>query len=404
MADYTFEDLKDDDEEPTRYTSVDALRGFDMFWILGADALARALPLTSGKLAINVGHEEVESMGMADRAIHTVADQLEHVPWDGFHFYDLIFPLFVFIMGVSTVFSLDKIVREKGTGAAIWRVIRRSLVLYGLGLFYYGALTYKNDPQQIEHFRYVGVLQRIAMCYLAGGLIYLSGVRWKGLIGISLAILIGYWGLMTFVHVPGHGGGNWTEGTNLANYIDTHYLPGYKWDGDWDPEGLFSSIPAVASGLLGIMGGLLLSNREMSAATRIGILLAAGFGCIAAGYGWHEAPAMNCPIIKKLWTSSFVLYAGGWSFLMLAFFHLVIDVARFEIWARPFVWIGMNPITLYVLRNLVGGYTGLVRRVLHQHWITQTQPWGTLVVGVISVLIPIWIAWVMYRKKIFLRV
>lgn len=394
-----FEDLRNEHEDrPARFVSVDALRGFDMFWILGADMLARALPLTNRQLAIKVGHEEVASLSPVDQGIWHFADQLEHVPWDGFHFYDLIFPLFVFLMGVSTVFSLERIVETKGRGSAYWRVIRRGIVLYLLGLFYYGGM---GDPEQ---FRLVGVLQRIATCYLIGGLLYLT-FSWRALIGISIVFLGGYWAAMNFMPVPGVGNANWVEGTNLAHYVDKFYLPGYKWDNkDWDPEGLLSAIPAVVSGLLGIFGGLLMKNRDIGGGTRVMTLLGLGAVCIAAGFGWHEAPTLNCPIIKNLWTPSFVLYAGGWSFVLLAAFHLLIDIAKFDIWARPFVWIGMNPITLYLLNNMVGGYDSLVRRFALDRWVEPAAPWGNLVVAIVTTLIPVWIAWLMYRSKFFIRV
>jgi predicted acyltransferase len=398
MANREFDDLDDSQNtRPKRYVSVDALRGFDMFWILGADALARSIPVSSGQLATSVPAEAVGDLSLGDRVIHHVAEQLEHVPWDGFHFYDLIFPLFVFVMGVSTVFSLDRIVAEHGKGQAYWRVFRRAAILYALGIFYHGGM---GDPEQ---FRLMGVLHRIAICYLIGGILYLN-LRWRGLLVISILLLGGYWGLMTFVHVPGHGPGNFVEGTNLANYIDSNHLPGYKWDGDWDPEGLLSTLPAIVSGLMGIFAGLLLRNRDIGSGSRISIMLGIGAVCIAAGYGWHVAPYLECPIIKKLWTPAFVLYAGGWSFILLAIFHAIIDVAKFDIWARPFVWIGMNPITLYMLGNMFGGYSSLVTRVVHDRWIEQAAPWGQLGVATVSLMIPIWIAWAMYRRHVFLRI
>lgn len=367
-----------------RFVSIDALRGFDMFWILGADALAVALAAVS-----------------ENRIVHTVAEQLEHVPWAGFHFYDLIFPLFVFLMGVSTVFSLDKIVDSKGMPAAYWRVIRRAAILYVLGLFYHGGLSRDGGP---EMFRYMGVLHRIAICYLFGGLIYLN-LRWKGILVVSIGLLVGYWALLSFVEVPGHGAPNFEEGSNLANYIDTQYLPGYKWDGDWDPEGLLSTMPAIVSGLLGIFAGLILRNDEMSAGKRIGSLLAIGIVCIGAGYGWHVAPQFGCPVIKKLWSPSFVLYAGGWSFVMVAVTHAIIDVGKFDIWARPFVWIGMNPITLYMLANLIdGGYGGVVRRLIHTELQASMGINAPLVMATIGALVPVWLAWVLYKNKCFIRV
>jgi predicted acyltransferase len=367
-----------------------------MFWILGADTLARSIPLTSGELARNVSTEAAEELTGLNKLSYILAEQLEHVPWDGFHFYDLIFPMFVFLMGVSTVFSLDRIVAKHGKGRAYRRVIFRAIVLYALGILYHGAI---GDPPA---FRFMGVLHRIAICYLFGGLLYLN-LGYRGLAATAVVLLGGYWATMSFVDVPGHGPANWIEGTNLANYIDSQYLPGYKWDGDWDPEGLLSTIPAIVSGLLGIFAGLLM-RREMHGLTRFAALLAIGGLCLAAGYFWHEAPNYFCPIIKKLWTPSFVLYAGGWSFILLAVFHLIIDVMKFDLWARPFVWIGMNPITLYMLRNFVGGYSKLVQRVAPEAWTADYAPASTLAVAIVSLLIPIWIAWLMYRNKFFVRV
>ena len=209
---------------------------------------------------------------------------------------------------------------------------------------------------------------------------------------------------MSFVEVPGHGAPNFDEGTNLANYVDSQFLPGYKWDGDWDPEGLLSTLPAIVSGLLGIFAGLILRNEQATAGKRIGALLLIGFGCIALGYGWHIAPQFGCPVIKKLWTPSFVLYAAGWSYVMVAVAHAIIDVGEFDIWARPFVWIGMNPITLYMLAELVGGYGSVIRRLILPQMVDSMGAYGPLIMAAIGAMVPIWLAWVLYRNKCFLRV
>lgn len=371
------------DSPRQRFVSIDALRGFDMFWILGADSLARALPLVSD-----------------NHLTRTVAEQLEHVPWAGFHFYDLIFPLFVFLVGVSTVFSLDRIVEQKGKEAAYWRIIRRSVILYVLGLFYHGGLSRDGGP---EMFRLMGVLHRIAICYCIGGFLYLN-MRLRGLIVVAAGLLIGYWALLSFVPVPGQENPSFDEGRNLANYIDAQYLGGYKWDGDWDPEGLLSTMGAVVSGLMGIFAGRLLRNQNMGNATRVFCFAVLGAAGIFAGYSWHVAPQYCCPVIKKLWTPSFVLYAAGWSFVLVAVFHAIIDLAKFDAWARPFVWIGMNPITLYMLANLIGGYGLLVHRVVHREWFEAMGYWGPLLVAVLESLIAIWFAWLLYKNKFFLRI
>lgn len=361
-----------------RVVSIDALRGFDMFWILGAGSLVHGL-------------RSVSDGGF----VSFLADQLEHVAWEGCRFYDIIFPLFVFLMGASTVFSLRKIVNRDGIAAAYRRVIWRAVVLYCLGLLYYGGLSRDGGP---ETFRYVGVLQRIAICYLAGGILFLN-LRFRGLLLACAGLLIGYWALLTFVPVPGHGAGNFAEGKNLANYFDQQYLLGYKWRGDWDPEGLLSNLTAIATGLLGVFAGLLLYRSDLTKRQKVVYLAAAGCGCLLVGWLWGQ----QFPIIKRIWTSSYVLWTGGWSYLLLALFYLVIDVWNLRRWAQPFIWIGMNPITIYMLANLVG-FSSLVRRVVHQQYFDAIQPWGDLLLALLSLLLAIGICYVLYRKRIFIRV
>jgi predicted acyltransferase len=361
-----------------RVESIDALRGFDMFWIIGADSLVHGLRRLGDSSCVGF-----------------LADQLEHVPWDGFRFYDLIFPLFVFVMGTSTVFSLTRIVETHGRAAAYRRVMRRAIVLYLLGLVYYGAMSRDGGT---EMFRYVGVLQRIAICYLCGAVLFLN-FRVRGLAVACVILLVGYWALLTFVPVPDEGAGNYAEGMNLANYIDQKFLPGYKWDGDWDPEGLLSTLPAVATGILGIFAGLVIHSEDRSRFKRLGILLLLGVVCLVGGWLWWP----HFPVIKKIWTSSFVLWAAGWSYLLMALFYLVIDVWKLRLWARPFVWIGMNCITIYMLDNLIG-FRDVVRRVIHQPMIDAMQPYGQLLVSVLSLVLAVWICYYLYQRRIFLRV
>lgn len=363
---------------PTRYESIDALRGFDMFWIIGADGLVKGL-------------REVSDASW----VQLIADQLEHVPWAGFHFYDLIFPLFVFLVGTSSVFSLTRIVERHGKSAAYMRLCRRAVVLYLLGLFYYGGLSRDDGP---EMFRYVGVLQRIAICYFFGGLLFLN-CRLRGLIIACIVILVGYWAMMTFIPVPGVGVGSYEEGKNLANYVDTQYLPGYKWDGDWDPEGLLSNLPAIASGIFGMFAGLILMNPTLTATKRMNLFVALGLGCLALGWLW----GLQFPIIKKLWTSTFVLFAAGWSYLLVALFYWLIDVLKFNVWSKPFVWIGMNCITIYLLTNIVD-FRGLVLRVVHQQALDAMGTWGPLVVSLLSLSLSVGVCYLLYRKRMFLRV
>src|SRR5213594_1675192 len=195
-----------------RLMSLDALRGFDMFWIAGADDIVLALEKAS-----------------AAAPVAFFATQLKHQPWEGFRFYDLIFPLFVFIVGVSLVFSLTKMIQEKGRGAAFKRIIIRSVLIFVLGIIYSGGIA-----RGVEGIRLMGVLQRIALCYFFAAILFCT-FRLRGLVIACVALLIGYWAMMTFIPVPGIGTGNFAEGSNLANWIDKHHLPFRKYDGDHDP-------------------------------------------------------------------------------------------------------------------------------------------------------------------------
>ncbi len=359
-----------------RLLSLDALRGFDMFWIVGAEELVRGLQ----KIA-------------AGGPIGVVADQLRHKPWAGFHFEDLIFPLFVFIIGVSLVFSLTKSIERAGRRGAIIRILRRFALLYLLGILYYGGFS-----TPIEKIRLLGVLQRLALCYLCAGLLFVY-LKPRALVGVCIGILVGYWALMSFVPVPGHGAGNFSEGANLANYVDKQFLPLRKWDGDHDPEGLLSTLPAVASCLLGVFAGLLLKNPEVPDRKKVGYLVVAGLGCLAAGWLWH----LNFPVIKKIWTSSFVLVAGGYSCLLLAAFYQVIDVWRFQRWAMPFVWIGVNPITIYFGGRFID-FEGMAKLFVGGPVNEALGNYGELVLALTTLAFGFLFLRFLYQRKIFLRV
>jgi predicted acyltransferase len=356
-----------------RLMSLDALRGFDMFWIIGAEGLVEGLRQISDKGPIKF-----------------VADQLEHKPWTGVHFEDLIFPLFIFIVGVSAVFSLTKAIQQSGRNAALKRVFRRTLLLFLLGVFYNGGLA-----AGFEGIRLLGVLQRIALCYFFAALLFCY-LEPRHLVAVCVGLLIGYWALMTFVPVPGVGHGNFAEGRNLANYLDSRYLPLRKYDGDHDPEGLLSTLPAIATCLLGIFAGLLLAERRLADETKVVYLAGVGVASIALGCLW----GLQFPVIKKIWTSSYVLVAGGYSALLLAFFYQVVDIWEYRTWAQPFVWIGMNPITIYLAVNLFD-FGEIARRFVGPS--RYYGVYGILIVAVGCLVLEIWALNFMYRRKIFLR-
>lgn len=217
-----------------RLLSLDALRGFDMFWIIGGGPFVSAF----------------RSFGEGP-ITQTLADQMEHVAWEGFRFYDLIFPLFVFISGVSLVFSITRQAANSGR----W-VISRKIIIRAIILFILGVLANGGVARGIDEIRWMGVLQRIAIAYMGAGLLFVW-LKPRALVAVCSAILLGYWGLLAWVPVPEVGAGVYAEGQNLTNYVDRMYLAGRKYDGDHDPEGLLSSLPAIASCLLGTFASTL---------------------------------------------------------------------------------------------------------------------------------------------------
>ena len=370
-----------------RVASVDALRGFSIFWIIGGDGLVWA------------AGEMTAAQGPILRTIGGVlATQMTHVAWEGFRFYDFIFPLLIFVTGTSIVFSLRRMAEREGKLTAHLRVLRRSLLLFVLGLIYYGGVSHLWPE-----IRLLGVLQRIALCYLFASLLFLN-LSARGLIVAFVAILMGYWGLLSFVPVPGTGTGSFEQDANLANWIDAQYLPGMLWNGTWDPEGLLSTLPAIGTCLLGVFAGLALRHERLTPAQRSFGFIGAGLVMIAAGYLW----SVQFPVIKGIWTSSFVLVTGGWSLLLLGVAHQVMDVWGIRTWAAIFVWIGANAITLYFLNNvvdfrqfatrLVGGDVG---RFFDEHVAQGTSRFLSAGVGLAIALV---LARFLYRRKIFLRV
>jgi predicted acyltransferase len=395
-----------------RLMSLDALRGFDMFWILGADALVRALSEVNGSAVAKF-----------------LARQLDHRDWAGCTFYDVIFPLFVFISGVSLVYSLSKQIAQHGRAAAAKHVLVRGVILFVIGIFYSGGFA--NAWPGI---RLLGVLQRIALAYTFAGLLFCF-LRPRQLAAMAAALLLGYWALLAWVPIrdlrldpaalAAHLGkakptlpevraafdattarvtGKYDPGYNLTNHLDFQYLPGRKYDTYYDPEGYLSTLPAVVTCLLGVFAGLLLRRADLTDPQKVRTLLLAGIAAVALGWLWH----LQFPVIKKIWTSSYVLVVGGYSALLLAAFYYVVDVRGWRRWCVPFVWIGMNPITLYLASNLIG-----FRRVAERFAGGDIKAWLDATVGagagqgllaVVGLALMFVLAWFLHQRRIFLRV
>jgi predicted acyltransferase len=373
--------------QPPRVVSVDALRGINMFWIMGFDGAMGALAqMSDGK------RPAVQAAGSF------LGTQFEHVAWDGLRFYDLIFPLFVFLTGVSIVLSLPRLVEREGLAKAHLRVFRRSLLLYAMGLIAYGGFS-----AHWADVRLLGVLQRIALCYFFTSLMFLN-FNLRGLIAAAVALLVGYWALMTFIPVPGIGAASYAADANLANWIDYNYLPGRLWDVTRDPEGMLSTLPAIGTCLFGVFAGLLLRDSRFSEQQKSLWLVVAGCALLAAGYLW----ALQFPIIKAIWTSSFVLVTAGYGAILLAAMHQIIDVWGWRRWATVFVWIGANALALYFLNDIfnfwslaarfVGGdFSSLLDR-------SVAQGTGNFVTHLLMLAFTVLLAGFLYRHKIFIRV
>ena len=387
-----------------RLLSLDALRGFDMFWIVGGEELVHALYKACPIWPFTILHA-----------------QMDHKPWAGVAFYDLIFPLFVFIVGVSIVFSLTRTIEQFGKTSALKRIFLRSLAIYVFGLLVYGGISHGLD-----HVRWMGVLQRIALAYFFSGLIFCA-LPPKGIAVICASLLIGYWALVTFVPVRDFNlekdhlakfqltpespetkarfyatthwvRGRFDDGLNLPQHLDFQYLPGFKWDGAYDPEGILSTMPAVATCLLGVFAGLLLRNPNVPDQKKVFYLVAAGIAGLVVGFLW----GLQFPVIKKIWTSSYVLVASGYSCLILALFFQIIEIWQRRKWCMPFVWIGMNAITIYLIFNLFPLRT-LAERVAGGPIEKSIAPRGELLLAAVVVTLVFALMRFLYIRKIFLR-
>jgi predicted acyltransferase len=228
--------------------------------------------------------------------------------------------------------------------------------------------------------------------------------NWRGLVVALVALLGGYWALMTFVPVPGIGAGSFAMDANLANWIDAHYLPGRLWDKTRDPEGLLSTLPAIGTCLLGVLTGLLLKENRLAPQQNSLWLIGAGVVMVAAGHLW----ALQFPIIKAIWTSSFVLVAGGYSAMLLGVVHQIVDVWGLKNWSTIFVWIGANAILLYFINGQIG-FEPVAMRLVGSNVAEffderMAGGGGAFVANLIGLTFVVLLARFLYQRRIFLRV
>jgi predicted acyltransferase len=350
---------------------------------------------------------------------------LEHADWNGWTPTDLIFPFFLFIVGVSMTLSFaSRIARGMNRGALAIHMLRRSALIFLIGLFLNGFPEF-----DFSTIRIMGVLQRIAVCYLAAGLLYLATyereespdqparvrANLRVTAGVAVALLIGYWALMTYVPVPGYGAGHLGKEDSLAAYVDRTLMGGHLWSESktWDPEGFLSTLPALASLLIGILAGEWLRSDSREERKALG-LAAAGFVLLLVGLLLHP----YFPINKNLWTSSFVLFTGGFAMLALAACYWVVEVRHWRAWAWPYLVFGMNAILAYALAALVseistdfefhtprGHLATLHGWIYGRFFVPHASPMNaSLGFAIFFVILIFGLLWPFYRGRVFLRI
>lgn len=372
-----------------RVLSIDALRGFDMFWIIGGKPLAFGLAM--GLLQTSRPPEFLKS-------------QLEHTHWVGFTCYDVIMPLFLFIVGAAIPFSLARHLASGQPHGLIYRRLAwRFCLLWVLGMMYQGNLL-KLDWSIFRPF--TNVLQTIACGHLAASLVMMHVPR-RFHAAITASLLIGYWLLMIMVPVPGLGSGVMEEDRNLATWLDRLILGSHCYD--QVVNGVHTThyafiLPVMtfsAMVMLGMHAGELLRSARPPL-QKLLWLVVAGLGCLAVGWAW----GLFFPIIKPIFTSSMVVWAAGWCFLLLALFYGIIDVLGWRAWAFPFIVIGANALLAYMASHLFGEQIWGMSAVLFGGLCKHLSPykWSAFAsaAGFASIL---WCTlWFMYKRKIFWRV
>ena len=366
----------------TRLRSLDALRGFDMFWIVGGAALVTKLAQFT----------EWPWLKMLEKELH-------HVPWEGFLFFDLIFPLFLFLAGVAMPYSIG---RKLEAGTAKWKLLisitKRVILLVLFGIVYNGGLALRP----LAETRICSVLGFIGIAYGLAAFIFLyskPSTKVRTMAAWTVGILLGYWAALSWIPVPDFGAGVFTPEGNLAAYIDQEFFPWRLYQPTYDPQGLLPTLAATATALMGALTGHFLRNVKISKLRKGLFMLAAGVLALGVAHLWGS----SLPIIKNMWTSSFMLLCGGWSLIFLSVFYLIIDVLGVWRWSFFFIVIGMNPILIYLATRMipVQHTSGFIFNGAIQKYFEQPMhAW----LGALAYILTWWIILLyLHRKKCFLR-
>ena len=335
---------------------------------------------------------------------------LEHAHWHGWTPTDLVFPFFLFIVGVSIALALGNRVEAGGSKRDLyWKIVKRTLIIFAIGVFLNGFPFFS-----LPELRIPGVLQRIAVCYLIASLIFLT-TRWRNQLIIAIALLILYWFLMTKLHAPGFAAGDLSKEGSLASWIDRVVFGAHVWKQAkvYDPEGILSTIPAIATTLFGVLTGQWLRS-ERTAMEKLAGLFAVATVSVAIGWSWNA----TFPINKALWTSSYVFFTGGLALQLLALCYWLVDIKGYRRWAWPFIVFGVNAIALFVGTGLMAKAMGLIKipqpdglTISAQGWIFRNLflSWAppiraSLAYAISFILLWLFLMWLLYRKKIFIKV
>lgn len=335
---------------------------------------------------------------------------LEHAEWHGWTPTDLVFPFFLFIVGVAITLAFGSRVESGRSARDLYlKVIKRTLIIFAIGLFL-NALPYFG----LSELRIPGVLQRIAVCYLFACLIFLM-TKVRTQVAVTIALLVAYWLLVKFIPAPGFAAGDLTKEGSLPSFIDRFVFGKHVWAQAkvYDPEGLLSTIPALTTTLIGVLTGSWLRSKK-SPYEKVAGLFVAGAICVAIGWSWNSF----FPINKALWTSSYVLFTGGLGLQFLALCYWVIDINGYRRWTKPFEIFGVNAIALYVVADLIAVLLELIKvsrpdgaKISFGSWIFENlfASWASPVNASLAfaftfVLVCLGLMWILYRRKIFIKV
>lgn len=327
--------------------------------------------------------------------LEALATQCHHVEWEGFRFYDLIFPLFMFVSGVAIPYAINSKLEKGVAQSRLFRKIAIRLVaLVALGLLYNGVLQ-----RGFTNMRAASVLAQIGFGYFFAALICLYSRSMRARILWLLGIMAGVAALQLFVPVPGYGAGTFEPASTMNAWLDQRLIPGRLYNGDFDPEGFLCIVSAISITLMGALAGFIIRSKTITKERKALYVTIAGVGLIALGLALSPV----YPVIKKMWTVPYVMLAAGVSALTLALLYFLIDVKGYRNWTLFFRVFGMNSITIYMAARIID-FRGISRFFLNWTSVHISEVWGTVFIA-IGILVLQWALMLfLYKKKIFLRV